>query len=624
MLWKASIATKPVTLFSRKRKIIRRIIQGLTRMKKVSIMALGLIIASIFALPFHIQATKSNPSSTLPWSDWTHYHNYTEIFNTLSYLNNTYPNIVDVFSIGKSWLGRDIYCVRLTNETITFAKPKVLFVGYHHARERISAELPLYFIVEAARGYGVNKTLTRMLDFCEIYVVVALNVDAFDAVEANEWQRKNVHPFDEDQDGLLDEDPPDDEDQDGFIEYLEMWNGTAWEFVQWEGIDGDGDGLLNEDWVGGVDLNRNYGYAWNESCDSGSLDPYAEDYKGPSPFSEPETKAIRDLSLNHDFKYAISFHSGDENIVYPWGHTMNPTPHDNVFREIARDLSELVRAPYMQAGTWYTTSGVWDDWMYGNRSTFAFTCEIFTNNSAWQYEPGPYPNSYWWKGISQFFNPNPSEIQTVTLRWMPVFTYISNRAINEFYAHDIAVVNVTPSKTIVGQGYCLSINVTVQNQGRFAETFNVTVYANTSGTDIDTGPDHTVYTISNLTISNMTVVGTQKISLEAGGSTTLLFVWNTTGVNKHHYVIIASLEIVPEEIDIEDNTLVDGDICVTRPGDVNGNMLIDIYDIAAICGAYGARKDDSQYDPNLDINGDGKIDIYDVVIACTNYGKTDP
>lgn len=596
-------------------------------MKKVSIMALGLIIVGMFGFPFHIQATKSHASSTStpPWGDWMHYHNYTEIFNTLNYLNTTYPNIVDVFSIGKSWLGRDIHCIKLTNENITCVKPKVLYVGYHHARERISAELPLYFVVEAAKSYGVNKTISHMLDFCEIYVVVALNVDGFDAVEANEWQRKNVHPFDEDQDGLLDEDPPDDEDKDGFIEYLEMWNGTAWEFVQWEGTDDDSDGSLNEDWVGGVDLNRNYGYAWNESCDSGSLDPHAEDYKGPSPFSEPETKAIRDLALNHDFKYAISFHSGAENIVYPWGHTTDPTPHDNIFREIARDLSELVKAPCMQAGTWYTTSGVWDDWMYGNRSTFAFTCEIFTNNSAWQYEPGPYPNSYWWKGISQFFNPDSSEIETVTLRWMPVFTYISNRAINEFYAYDISVVNVTPSKTIVGQGYCLSINVTVQNQGKFTETFNVTAYATTNFTD-DVGPDAVCLVQLNnaTTYDNMTLIDTETISLDAGASITLELVWNTTNVPKRKYAIIIQADFVPNEVDTGDNVYYMCYITVTVPGDIVGNGYVDIYDLVQIYAAYYSKKGDTRYNPNADINDDGKIDIYDIVIACVNYGKTDP
>jgi hypothetical protein len=276
-----------------------------------------------------------------PWGDWKHYHNYTEIVDTLLYLNNTYPTLVDVFSIGKSWLNRDIYSVRLTNENITRLKPKVFFVGYHHARELISAELPLYFAVEATANYGVNTTITHMLNYSEIYIIVALNVDGFAAVDQNKWQRKNVHQFDEDGDGLVDEDPPDDEDGDGYIEDLWQWDGSQWVFVRWEGVDDDGDGLPNEDWVGGVDLNRNYGYKWNASVDSGSPYPKDEDYRGPSPFSEPETQALRDLALQHDFKYAISFHSGAEIIVYPWGYTTAPTPEDQVFKEIAGNLSVM-------------------------------------------------------------------------------------------------------------------------------------------------------------------------------------------------------------------------------------------------------------------------------------------
>jgi hypothetical protein len=55
---------------------------------------------------------------------------------------------------------------------------------------------------------------------------------------------------------------------------------------------------------------------------------------------------------------------------------------------------------------------------------------------------------------------------------------VANRAITE--AYDIAVTNVTPLKTIAGQGYTMNINITVANQGEFTETFNVTLYANTT------------------------------------------------------------------------------------------------------------------------------------------------
>jgi len=431
-----------------------------------------------------------------PWGDWKHYHNYTEIVSTLQYLNSTYPTIIGVFSVGKSWQNQDIYGIRLTNENMTHPKPKVFFVGYHHAREPISAELPLYFLVETAEDYGTNTTITRMLDYAEIYVIVALNVDAFDVAKQNEWQRKNVHPFNEDEDSLLDEDPPDDEDKDGYIEYLWKREGVSRVFIRWEGVDDDGDGQLNEDWVGGVDLNRNYGYQWNATVQSGSPDPKDEAYRGPEPFSEPETKALRDFAMQHDFKYAISLHSGAEIIVYPWGHTTAPAPHDQIFREVASNLSALVGATYGQEGAWYTTSGNWDDWMYGNRSTFALTCEIYTNTSAWQREPGPYPDSWWERGVLQAFSPNPSDIEIVIKRWLPVFTYITNRAIIES--------DTTPPTT------------TADYDGSWRKTdFTISL----SATDDFSGVAETYYKISDGSTKTVSADGQPFIAAEGANNT---------------------------------------------------------------------------------------------------------
>jgi hypothetical protein len=530
--------------------------------------------------------------------DWNHYHNYTEIINTLFYLNNTYSGLVDLFSIGKSWQNRDIYCIRLTNETNTHPKPKLLFVGYHHARELISAELALYFAVDAAANFGTNETITRLLNYGEIYIVPALNVDGFDAVKQNEWHRKNVHPFDEDGDTLLDEDPPDDENANGYIEDLIRWDGSQWVFVRWEGIDNDGDGRLNEDWIGGVDLNRNYGYQWNATCDSGSPYTWAEDYRGPAPFSEPETQAIRDLALTHDFKYAISFHSGTEAIGYPWGYTTDPSPDDDVFRQIAANLSALVGAPYGPNGGLYTISGSWDDWMYANRSTFALTCEIYTNNSAWQYEPGPEPDTWWEKGVFQFFNPDPANIETVVQRWLPAFTYVTNRAITE--AYDITTTNVTPLKTVVGQGFATQINVTVTDKGDFTETFSLTVYANT------------------------TAIQTKTLTLTSGSSTTITFTWNTAGFAYGNCTIWAYVWPVPGETYTADNDLTDGWVTVTILGDVNGDFRCEGKDIAIIAKAYGSLIGQPAYVPNADINGDGKIDGKDIAVASKYYGTHYP
>lgn len=108
-----------------------------------------------------------------------------------------------------------------------------------------------------------------------------------------------------------------------------------------------------------------------------------------------------------------------------------------------------------------------------------------------------------------------------------------------------------------------------------------------------------------------------------GTATSILLTWNTIGWGKGNYTISANATVLPRENETTDNTLVDSWVFVTIPGDVDGDLDVDIYDIVKICDTYGSQKGDLVYIPNCDINCNGKIDIYDVVIACANYGKID-
>ena len=558
-----------------------------------------LILLCMLTLRLDVPEVKSNISgrlinADLPWGDWMHYHNYDEIVDTLLYLNSTYPNVVDVLPIGRTWQNRTIYCIRLTNETSIEPKPKVLFVGYHHAREPITAELSLYYAVSTATEFGVSEAVTRILNFSETYVVIALNADGLSVVKQNEWQRKNVHPIDEDGDGLLDEDPPDDADGDGYIEALYQYDSSNLYPIGWEGVNDDGDSQSNEDWVGGVDLNRNYGYQWNATCSSGSNYTWAEDYRGPAPFSELETQAVRDLAMQHSFTYAISFHSGAETIVYPWGYASTQTLDDQIFKEIAGNLSALVGASYEQAGAWYTTSGVWDDWMYGNRSSLALTCEIFENDSAWQYETEQQPGIMEERGIFQAFNPDPIAIEPVVQRWLPVFTYVTTRAIDE--THNIAITNTTSPKTVIGQGFSTNITVTVANQGAFEETLQVATYINASS------------------------LGTQNITLHSRTSKNIIFTWNTTRYEMDNYIAIINATPVLEEVNLADNAVTYG-IKVSIPGDFDGDFKVGPLDFALLATAFGSTPDKPRWDPNCDVDGNNKIGPYDFAILSVHYGQ---
>lgn len=73
--------------------------------------------------------------------------------------------------------------------------------------------------------------------------------------------------------------------------------------------------------------------------------------------------------------------------------------------------------------------------------------------------------------------------------------------------HDVAVINVTPSTTVVGQGYDMNINVTVANFGSCQEMFNLTLYAS-------------IFIVQqNVTLQ----IASQNITLPSGNSTTITF-----------------------------------------------------------------------------------------------------
>jgi len=172
--------------------------------------------------------------------------------------------------------------------------------------------------------------------------------------------------------------------------------------------------------------------------------------------------------------------------------------------------------------------------------------------------------------------------------------------------HDIAVLNVTPSKTIVGEGYSININVTVENQGDNTETFNITLYANTT----------IINTFTNLTLPN-------------GNSTTITFTWNTTGFAKGNYTIKAVADTVPSETDTTDNTLINGWVFVSIPGDVNADQTVNILDCIMLANHFGHTNGNGHTPStkewmaclNSDINCDLKVNILDCIILAGHFGQ---
>ena len=74
----------------------------------------------------------------------------------------------------------------------------------------------------------------------------------------------------------------------------------------------------------GVDLNRNYDFAFGIDSFGSSINPCADDYRGKEPFSEPATKQmktfIEDTVEGQSIKIALNFHAYGNLLIHPFNY----------------------------------------------------------------------------------------------------------------------------------------------------------------------------------------------------------------------------------------------------------------------------------------------------------------
>jgi hypothetical protein len=259
--------------------------------------------------------------------DFAHYHTYDEVTAFLRQWAADYPNLVDLYSVGKSFEGRDIWQITITNKSTgkDTDKPAMFIEGNRHSGEVTAAESALWFAWHILSGYGQDPALTKLVDTKAIYVKVKNNPDGSELyLNTAQSNRSTVRPYDDDGDGLLDEDPPEDLDGDGFIlqvrRKVEPGKGAMMidpddpsgrlmkrapagkgdYIISSEGIDNDGDGRVNEDGIGGLDLHRNYPENWRPMPGRDLTGRgFTQGGAGEYPLSETETRAVFTFLLEH-------------------------------------------------------------------------------------------------------------------------------------------------------------------------------------------------------------------------------------------------------------------------------------------------------------------------------------
>lgn len=263
------------------------------------------------------------------------YHSYQEVEKDLINLEESHPHLAKVYDIGDSLERRNIYALKISdNVSMDEDEAEVLFIGCHHAREWISVEVPFLLGKYLVENYDSNAEIKDLVDRSQIWIVPLLNPDGLEySIHFYRYWRKNRR---------------------------DNGNGSY-----------------------GVDLNRNYSYKWGIDNEGSSPNSYSDVYRGKSPFSEPETQAIRDLFAKRNFQAVISFHSYSQVILYPWGYTELAPEKNDLLADLAANMSNLIQSvngsiyEFGQASSsLYLTNGDTTDWALGNYNIPAYTIEL--------------------------------------------------------------------------------------------------------------------------------------------------------------------------------------------------------------------------------------------------------
>jgi hypothetical protein len=166
---------------------------------------------------------------------------------------------------------------------------------------------------------------------------------------------------------------------------------------------------------------------------------------------------------------------------------------------------------------------------------------------------------------------------------------------DKYSEHDLGILSMATSKTLLMQSGTADLNVSVFNWGNFTENFNVTVYA------------------------NATIIETREVALTSGNSLSLTYSWSLSGIDYGKYTISSYSWPVSGEIDTADNTYTYGLVSVTIMGDVNGDGTVNILDAIVLGNAFLATPTSPNWNPNADMNNDNSVNILDAIILSNHF-----
>lgn len=352
---------------------------------------------------FKAAGSPANPKVAISWN---HYNDHAGITEIVKKIAAAHPELAKLESIGKSFKGRDIWCLTITDfkKGTPDKKPGMYIDGNIHSNEIQGAEFSLYTAWYLTETFKDTKFIQELLADKVFYIVPTINPDGRDSYfhEPNTGSspRSGVIPVDNDRDGQLDEDGYDDLDGDNEILIMRRKSSTGrfrvdptdprrmiqvgtdekgeYEILGLEGKDNDGDGQVNEDgYTFEYDPNRDWGWGWQPN--------YIQNGAYKYPFSLPENRAVMEFVMKHpNIAGAQSYHNAGGMILRGPGDPTDLVTYNaqdvQVYDAIAKKGEELIPG-YKYLVVYkdlYSAYGGELDWFYGGRGIYTYSNELWT------------------------------------------------------------------------------------------------------------------------------------------------------------------------------------------------------------------------------------------------------
>jgi len=302
----------------------------------------------------HIFGAAGSPANPKVQIAWNRYYDAEAIGELCHRIAKAYPGLVHVKSIGKSFQGKTIWSLIITDFStgVQSAKPGIYVQGNLHGNEIQGSECALYIAWYLTESFQHSTIIKDLLKNKVFYIVPTVNPDSRDyfmhhATNASE-PRGNMEPMDRDKDGKKNEDPSDDLDGDGSITqmrikdsvrrvtidsaqiirvgyseqsdmieiiqdvkgkriiYDSVVNGNTYALIAEGSIDNDHDGKADED---GVQLVEDPNRFWFSSLPKHEI---------------PEKKVIKEFFVRHpNITVAVSLHNALGMIGNSMGYAMD-------------------------------------------------------------------------------------------------------------------------------------------------------------------------------------------------------------------------------------------------------------------------------------------------------------